>query len=56
MTIGQALLSFSVVAALLTVIPGLDTALVLRAAVSRGRGHAVAAALFFLSLAGLADA
>jgi threonine/homoserine/homoserine lactone efflux protein len=44
-TIGQALLSFSVVAALLTVIPGLDTALVLRAAVSRGRGHAVAAAL-----------
>ena len=45
MTIGQALLSFSVVAALLTVIPGLDTALVLRAAVSRGRGHAVAAAL-----------
>lgn len=45
MTIGQALLSFSVVAALLTVIPGLDTALVLRAAISRGRGHAVAAAL-----------
>ncbi|WP_116948470.1 LysE family translocator [Jiangella endophytica] len=45
MTIGQALLSFSVVAALLTVIPGLDTALVLRAAVSRGRAHAVAAAL-----------
>ncbi|TDD69688.1 LysE family translocator [Jiangella aurantiaca] len=45
MTIAQALLSFSVVAALLTVIPGLDTALVLRAAVSRGRGHAIAAAL-----------
>jgi threonine/homoserine/homoserine lactone efflux protein len=44
-TIGQALLSFSVVAALLTVIPGIDTALVLRAAVSRGRAHAVAAAL-----------
>ncbi|SDS76898.1 LysE family translocator [Jiangella sp. DSM 45060] len=45
MTIGQSLASFAVVAALLTVIPGLDTALVLRAAVSRGRGHAVAAAL-----------
>lgn len=54
MTITQALLSFSVVAALLTVLPGLDTALVLRAAVSRGRAHAVAAALFFLFLAGLA--
>ncbi|PZF84358.1 LysE family translocator [Jiangella anatolica] len=45
MTIGQAVASFSLVAALLTVIPGLDTALVLRAAISRGRAHAVAAAL-----------
>jgi len=37
--------SFAVVAALLTVIPGLDTALVLRAAISRGRGYAFATAV-----------
>ncbi len=45
MTIAGALLSFAVVAALLTIIPGLDTALVLRAAVSRGRGYAFATAV-----------
>ena len=45
MTIAQALVSFALVAALLTVIPGLDTALVLRAAISRGRGYAFATAV-----------
>ncbi|GAB4587336.1 LysE family translocator [Nocardia sp. IFM 10818] len=40
----DALLSFAVVAGLLTIVPGLDTALVLRAAVSRGRGYAFATA------------
>ncbi|WP_218021356.1 hypothetical protein [Nocardia crassostreae] len=42
---GEALLSFALVAGLLTIVPGLDTALVLRAAVSRGRGYAFATAL-----------
>jgi threonine/homoserine/homoserine lactone efflux protein len=37
--------SFAVVTALLTIIPGLDTALVLRAAVSGGRRQAFATAL-----------
>lgn len=41
----HALLSFAVVAGLLTVVPGLDTAIVLRAAVSRGRRYAFATAL-----------
>ncbi|GAB0108545.1 LysE family translocator [Nocardia sp. JMUB6875] len=41
----QALLSFAVVAGMLTVVPGLDTAIVLRAAVSRGRRYAFATAL-----------
>ncbi|MFJ4654074.1 LysE family translocator [Nocardia sp. NPDC088792] len=41
----HAVLSFAVVAGLLTLVPGLDTALVLRAAVSRGRRHAFATAL-----------
>lgn len=45
MTLHTALLSFAVVAALLTVIPGLDTAIVLRSAISQGRGHAYATAL-----------
>ncbi|MEV6103067.1 LysE family translocator [Nocardia sp. NPDC051981] len=38
-------LSFAAVAGLLTLVPGLDTALVLRAAVSRGRRHAFASAI-----------
>ncbi len=41
----QALMSFAVVAGLLTVVPGLDTAIVLRAAVSRGRRYAFATAV-----------
>lgn len=41
----HALLSFAVVAGLLTLVPGLDTALVLRAAVSRGRRYAFATAI-----------
>ncbi|MEV6071141.1 LysE family translocator [Nocardia sp. NPDC052001] len=41
----HALLSFAVVAGLLTLVPGLDTALVLRAAISRGRGYAFATAI-----------
>ena len=39
------LLSFAVVAGQLTIVPGLDTALVLRAAVSRGRRCAFATAV-----------
>lgn len=45
MTIATALLSFAVVAGLLTIIPGLDTALVLRAAISKGRAYAFATAV-----------
>ncbi|GAA4579672.1 LysE family translocator [Planotetraspora phitsanulokensis] len=45
MTIPSAIASFAVVAGLLTIIPGLDTALVLRSAASRGRRHAFATAL-----------
>lgn len=45
MTITAAVLSFAVLAGLLTVVPGLDTALVLRAAVLQGRRQAVATAL-----------
>lgn len=41
----QSLLSFAVVAALLTVVPGLDTAVVLRTAVTRGRREAFATAV-----------
>jgi threonine/homoserine/homoserine lactone efflux protein len=44
-TLAQALLGFALVSGLLTVVPGLDTAYVLRTAISRGRGHAYAAAL-----------
>ncbi|WP_418277350.1 LysE family translocator [Isoptericola jiangsuensis] len=43
MTILEAVLAFAVVAGLLTVVPGLDTALVLRSTVSRSRSHGVAA-------------
>ncbi|WP_433672177.1 LysE family translocator [Nocardia sp. CA-136227] len=41
----HSLLSFAVVAGLLTLVPGLDTALVLRAAVSHGRRYAFASAV-----------
>jgi threonine/homoserine/homoserine lactone efflux protein len=41
----RAVLSFALVAGLLTLIPGLDTALVLRAAISQGRRPAFATAL-----------
>lgn len=41
----SALLSFAVVAGLVTIVPGLDTALVLRAALTRGRRVAFATAL-----------
>src|SRR5690348_13206924 len=43
--IATAMLSFAAVAGLLTIIPGLDTALVLRAAITNGRRHAFATAL-----------
>lgn len=45
MTIEQALLSFDVVATLLTIIPGLDTVLVLRSSIGQGRPHGYATAL-----------
>lgn len=45
MTLTDAVLSFAVVAGLLTIIPGLDTALVLRAAIGQGRMQAFATAL-----------
>lgn len=45
MTVTSALVSFAAVAALLTIVPGLDTAYVLRTAITRGRTQAFAAAL-----------
>ncbi|GAA0402325.1 LysE family translocator [Microbispora corallina] len=45
MTPVSALVSFAFVAGMLTIIPGLDTALVLRSAMTRGRRHAFATAL-----------
>jgi threonine/homoserine/homoserine lactone efflux protein len=45
MTVPSAMASFAVVAGVLTIIPGLDTALVLRAALTKGRRHAFATAL-----------
>ena len=45
MTLQAAILSFAAVAALITIIPGLDSAIVLRSALSDGRGHAYATAL-----------
>lgn len=44
MTFAQALLGFAAVAGLITVLPGLDTALVLRAAIVGGRRGAILAA------------
>lgn len=44
MSVSESLLQFALVAALLTVIPGLDTVLVLRTAISRGRAPAFATA------------
>ena len=44
MTLGTSVLGFAVVAAALTVTPGLDTALVLRAGLTRGRREATATA------------
>jgi threonine/homoserine/homoserine lactone efflux protein len=41
----QALLSFAVVAGLLTLVPGIDTALVLRSSISKSRSFAFATAL-----------
>ena len=45
MTVYQAVLSFAVVAGLLTLVPGIDTALVLRSSISRSRSFAFATAL-----------
>ena len=45
MTITQAVLSFAVIAGLLTLVPGIDTALVLRSSISRSRSYAFATAL-----------
>ena len=45
MSVGSAVAGFAVVAALLTVVPGLDTALVLRAALTQGRSLAAVTAL-----------
>ena len=44
MSIPEALLGFALVVGLLTIIPGLDTALVLRTALTRSRGRAYATA------------
>lgn len=45
MTVLSALLSFAVIAGLLTLVPGIDTALVLRSVLSRGRRYAAGTAL-----------
>jgi threonine/homoserine/homoserine lactone efflux protein len=44
-TLLQAVLSFAVVAGLLTLVPGMDTALVLRSSISRSRRFAFATAI-----------
>jgi threonine/homoserine/homoserine lactone efflux protein len=49
MTITSALLSFAVVAALLTITPGLDTALVLRSALIQGKRLAIATSIGIIS-------
>ena len=43
MTVTSAVLAFALVAGLLTLVPGLDTALVLRSTVTRSRSHGMAA-------------
>ncbi|MEV7028100.1 LysE family transporter, partial [Kitasatospora sp. NPDC093558] len=48
MTVTSAIASFAVVAGMLTVMPGLDTALVLRSAITLGRRRAFATALGIL--------
>lgn len=45
MSVEQALLGFTAVAVLLTIMPGLDSAMVLRSAISQGPRHAVATGL-----------
>lgn len=45
MTVGEAVLGFALVAALLTILPGPDSALVLRTALTRGRRLAIATGL-----------
>lgn len=49
MTFEQAVLGFAVVAALLTIVPGVDTAIVLRSSISHSRGYAWATALGVLA-------
>lgn len=49
MTVGQALLLFAIVAGLLTLVPGIDTALVVRSVLTRGRAYAFGTALGILS-------
>jgi threonine/homoserine/homoserine lactone efflux protein len=49
MSLTQALLGFALVAGVLTIIPGLDTALVLRSALTQSRRHAWSSALGVLS-------
>lgn len=44
-TLTQAVLSFAVVAGLLTLVPGIDTALVLRSSLTRSRTYAFSTAL-----------
>jgi threonine/homoserine/homoserine lactone efflux protein len=45
MSLGSSVASFALVAALVTIIPGLDTAMVLRSAIRHGRRHGFATAL-----------
>ncbi|WP_433875911.1 LysE family translocator [Sinomonas atrocyanea] len=49
MTLTESLLGFAAIAALITVLPGTDTALVLRYTISQGRRHAYTAALGMIS-------
>lgn len=49
MTIGSAVASFALLAGLLTILPGLDTALILRSALTQSRRHAYSTALGIMS-------